>query len=119
MSPDAPGHGRPHLRVRYYPRRVARPPVAEPLSPGQALHLVNDPQRAALARHTAEGHELQPPVPQPVPVPAPVHDAVPAAPAAPARPAVATAEPAAFAPPPPAPAGRLRRWWQRFTTRNH
>ena len=26
--------------------------MTQPLSPGQALHLVNDPERAELARHT-------------------------------------------------------------------
>ena len=44
--------------MRYYPRRVVRRGTRASYSPAQALHLMNDPSRAALAQRTGEGHEL-------------------------------------------------------------
>ena len=66
---DDPGAA-PPLRVRYYPRRVGRGALAGALSPAQALHLADDPERAEQARRTGEPLHLDvAPAPSP-PVPA-------------------------------------------------
>ena len=62
-QPDPATDLRPELPVRYYPRRVGRPPRAEPLSLGQALHLANDPGRTDRARRTDDRRDLV--LPQP------------------------------------------------------
>ena len=107
MAELSSGESRPPVRVRYYPRRVARPPVTEPLSPGQALHLVDDPERAELARHTAQQQEFV------VAEPAVIAEPVAVAPTPAPAPAPAAAVPAAVAAVPVP--GRWRRLWRRLT----
>lgn len=51
------------LPVRYYPRRVADRRARRALSPSQALHLAANPDRAELARLTAEHREFAAPPP--------------------------------------------------------
>ena len=101
-DPGAP----PPLRVRYYPRRVGRGAAATPLSPAQALHLADDPQRAERARRTAQPLHLEVAAPR-ARLCAPAADQ--------ALPAGRTAMPVPVAV--PRSPGVLRRWIVRLTRR--
>ncbi|HWB71068.1 MAG TPA: hypothetical protein VG452_02540, partial [Egibacteraceae bacterium] len=56
-APDQPVPERPE--VVFYPERVARAAPPLPLTPSQAVHLVDDPRRAAAAARTGQARRVE------------------------------------------------------------